>query len=339
MRRRCGRIPPVTKRIPKRPPARARSTATRVHARLPLAALRIFAAVAERRSFSAAAEALNLSTAAVSMQVKALEDYLQVRLFVRNPKSVDLTAEGERLVPFVDRGLGELEQGFRAVKAERSGGVLVVSLLTSFLHRWLLPRLPRFLSTHPEIDLRLQCTQEMTDFARSEVHVAIRVGAGAWPRVHAERLFEEFLVPVCSPELLARHGRLDGPGATGTYPLLHSTSEPWDMWTQGIPYERWAERWPERGAAFDDSVAILLAAAHGQGLVLSRWSLTQDFLAAGQLVSACDCAIPYGYDYFFVCPPAYLSIPKVQSLRQWLLAEAAQVPRPANVVGQPVYRK
>jgi LysR family glycine cleavage system transcriptional activator len=272
------------------------------------------------------------------MQVKALENYLQVRLFVRNPKSVDLTAEGERLVPFVERGLGELEQGFRAVKAERSGGVLVVSLLTSFLHRWLLPRLPKFLAAHPEIDLRLQCTQDLTDFARSEVHVAIRMGSGGWPRVHAERMFDEYLVPLCSPALLARHGLLPGTGTTGSYPLLHSTSEPWEMWTEGVRYERWTERWPDRGAAFDDSVAILMAAVHGQGLVLSRWSLAQDFLASGQLVSACDCAIPYGYGCYFVCPPSYLSIPKVQVLRDWLFAEAAQAPRPPKVVGQAASR-
>ena len=310
----------------------ARTKPVVAHARLPLAALRVFAAVAARRSFSGAAELLNLSTAAVSMQVKALEDYLQVRLLSRDSKRVELTSEGERLVPYVERGLGELEQGFRAVKAERNGGVLVVSMLTSFLHRWLLPRLPRFIAAHPDIDLRMQCSTELTDFARSEVHVGIRMGPGGWPRVHAERLYEEYLVPVCSPELLKRHGPLPGLGTTGSYPLLHSTSEPWDMWTDGIPYERWDERWPERGAAFDDSVAILVAASHGQGLVLSRWNLAQDFLASGQLVSACDCAIPYGYGCYFVCPPGYLAIPKVQRFREWLLAESAGTPQPQRVV-------
>jgi LysR family glycine cleavage system transcriptional activator len=236
------------------------------HPRLPLNALRVFAAVASRRSFSGAAELLNLTTAAVSLQVKALEDYLQVRLLVRGPQGVALTAEGERLAPFVERGLSELERGFRLVRAERSGGVLVVSMLTSFLHRWLMPRLPEFLASHPEIDLRLQCTTQLTDFARSEVHVAIRMGRGAWPHVHADRLFTEYVAPVCSPALLERHGRLPGPGTTGSYPLLHSTSEPWEMWTEGAVLENWDERWPARGAAFDDSVAILSAAVQGQGL-------------------------------------------------------------------------
>lgn len=52
------------------------------------------------------------------------------------------------------------------------------------------------------------------------------------------------------------------------------------------------DRWLERGAAFDDSMAILVAAAHDQGLVLSRWSLCQSLLASGQLVRASGTAIP-----------------------------------------------
>ena len=320
-----ARRAPAARRAAKRPgPA-----VQKAHARLPLAALRVFACVAARRSFSGAAEALHLSTAAVSMQVKALEQYLQVKLLRRTSHSVELTAEGERLVPFVQRGLDELEQGFSTVRAANSGGVLVVSLLTSFMNSWLIARLPEFFATYPGIDLRLQCSSAVTDFARSDVHVAIRVGRGRWPRVHCEKLFTEYLVPMCSPALLARHGALSGPGPLGTWPLLHSSTEPWEMWTEGLDN---AERWPESGAAFDDSLAVLSAAAHGQGLVLSRWSLAQPLLASGQLVVACDIAIPYGYDCYFVCPPAYLELDKVQAFRQWLLRHAADMPLPARII-------
>ncbi len=273
---------------------------------------------------------LNLTTAAVSMQVKALEDYLQVRLFLRSPQHVELTAEGARLAPFVERGLGELEHGFRVVKAERAGGVLVVSMLTSFLHRWLAPRLPEFLTAHADIDLRLQCTVALTDFARSEVHVAIRMGVGEWPGLHIEKLYDEWVVPVCAPALLAKHGMLE-PGTTRDYPLLHSTSEPWDMWTKGFDYSSWDEVWPERGAAFDDSVAILSAAMSGHGLVLARWNLVCEYVANGQLVQAADVAIPYGYDCYFVCPPAYLEIRKVRVFRDWLMKLAAKCPPPPRV--------
>jgi LysR family glycine cleavage system transcriptional activator len=323
----------------KSPPARRRSSGARraakldepvqkAHARLPLAALRVFACVAARRSFSDAAEALHLSTAAVSMQVKALEGYLQVQLLRRTSHSVELTAEGERLAPFVQRGLDELEQGFSTVRAARSGGVLVVSLLTSFMNSWLISRLPHFFAVHSNIDLRLQCTSAVTDFARSDVHVAIRMGRGRWPRVHSEKLFTEYLVPLCTPTLLARHGALSGPGPLGSWPLLHSSTEPWEMWTEGLDT---AERWPERGSAFDDSLAVLSAAAHGQGLVLSRWTLAQPYLDSGQLVAASDVAIPYGYDCYFVCPPAYLELDKVQTFRQWLQCHAADMPLPPRI--------
>jgi len=302
--------------------------ASKAHARLPLAALRVFAAVASQRSFSSAAELLNLTTAAVSMQVKTLEDYLQVRLLLRTSRGVDLSAEGERLLPFVQRGLDELEQGFRMVRAERDGGVLVASLLSSFLNSWLVSRLPDFYASHPEIDLRLQCTTDLTDFARSDVHVGIRMGRGRWASLQIDKLFDEYLVPLCTPKLLARHGRLQGPGPIGDYPVLHSSSEPWEMWTEGHGYR---ELWPVRGAAFDDSAAILGAAATGQGLVLSRWSLAQPFLASGQLVRASDVAIRYGMDCYFVCPPAYLALRKVQVFRNWLLRHAAAMPLPDRV--------
>ena len=101
------------------------------------------------------------------------------------------------------------------------------------------------------------------------------------------------------------------------------------MWTKGVSY---AERWPASGAAFDDSLAVMTAAAHGQGLVLNRWSLAQPYLASGQLVVASDCAIPYGYDCYCVCPPAYLELGKVQAFWKWLLHHAADMPLPPRVV-------
>jgi DNA-binding transcriptional LysR family regulator len=320
------------------PPARRKASAAvqapKAHARLPLAALRVFAAVAARRSFSSAAELLNLSTAAVSMQIKTLEQYLEVRLFLRGPHHVELTAEGERLVPFVERGLGELEQGFRLLRADRGGGALVVSMLPSFLHSWLLPRLPRFHAAHPEIDLRLQCTPELADFGRAEVHAAIRVGEGRWPNLHAEKLFDEWLIPVCAPALLARHGMLEGPGTTRDYPLLHSISEPWTMWLEGATLRtcRTDAGWPASGAAFDDSVAILSAAVQGRGLVLARWSLADAFITSGQLVPACGAVIPHSFDAWFVCPTGYLQMRKVERFREWLVDEARRAARPGVIV-------
>jgi LysR family glycine cleavage system transcriptional activator len=289
--------------------------------------VRVFEAVASQRSFSAAADALHVTTAAVSMQIKSLEQYLQLRLFRRDRRHVQLTADGELLLPYVRRGLDELELGFRAVKSAR-GGALVISVLGSFLQRWFLPRLPAFRETHPKIDLQIRASPAVADFARDDVHVAIRFGRGDWPRVHAEPLMDEWLVAVCAPELLKRYGGLRGPGDTGDFPLLHSSSEPWEIWLTGN--DEGKELWPATGTAFDDSVAVVHAAEQGQGLALARWSLAADQLAEGRVVLAHPHALRFARSYHFVCPESYLSLPKVAAFREWLLGVAESSRKPAG---------
>lgn len=294
-------------------------------ARLPLNAVRVFEAVATQQSFSAAAEALHVTTAAVSMQIKSLEQYLQVRLFVRNRRDVQLSAEGQALLPYVRRGLDELELGFRSLKSAR-GSALTISVLHSFLQRWFLLRLPEFRDKHPKIDLQIRASAALADFARDDVHVAIRFGRGGWPRVHAERLMDEWLVPVCTPELYERYGPLRGPGDTGAYPLLHSASEPWDIWLTGNDEDK--ELWPVTGTAFDDSVAVVRAAEHGQGLALVRWSLAANQITEGHVVLAHPHVLRFARSYHFVCPESYLTLPKVAAFRDWLHAVAQSSPKP-----------
>jgi LysR family glycine cleavage system transcriptional activator len=294
-----------------------------------LNAVRVFEAVAARGSFSAAADALHVTTAAVSMQIKSLEDYLQVRLLQRNARNVQLTAEGQSLLPFVRRGLDELELGFRTVKLGRSSGALVVSLLASYLQRWLLPRIGAFRAAHPKIDLQFRTSTAIVDFAREDVHVAIRFGRGTWPGVHAEKLLDEWLVPVCAPALRERYGPLRDTGGTGDYPLLHSSTEPWSFWlNESFAAGVGEDFWPDVGTAFDDSATVLHAAEHGQGLALTRWSLAAQAIASGRLVMPYERALPFAFGYYFVCPEAYLTLGKVAQFREWLMAEAAHSPKP-----------
>ncbi len=298
-------------------------------ARLPLNAVRAFEAVAAYESFSAAAEALHVTTAAVSMAIKSLEDYLQVQLFRRSARKVHLTAEGQSLLPYVRRGLDELEQGFRTIKSGRSGGALVVSLLTSYLQKWLLPRISAFNTLQPGVDLQFRTSCDLVDFAHEDVHVAVRFGRGTWPRVHAEKILDEWLVPVCTPKLLKHHGPLRGIGDTGSYPLVHSASEPWSFWLSGdFGTGAGDDHWPDIGTAFDDSVTVLNAAEQGQGLALARWSLVAPAIASGHLALAYKHAMPFAYSYHFVCPEPYLALTKVAKFREWLISEAALAPRP-----------
>ena len=159
--------------------------------RLPLGALRVFEAVASRLSFSAAADALNVTPAAVSQQIKSLEDYLQVPLFRRNGRRVEVTDEGLELLPGVRSGLDQLEAALQHIRQHQRGGPLQVSLLASFLQMWLLPRIRAFRRKSPDVHLRFHTSRELVDFARAPIHVALRFGRGDYPNLHVEKLLDE----------------------------------------------------------------------------------------------------------------------------------------------------
>ncbi len=295
--------------------------------RAPLASLRVFVAVAEHKSFTRGADALGVTASAASMQVQALEEYLRVPLFRRNGRQVELTPQGALLRPKVEQALADLERAIDEARADRGSGPLRVTTLASFLAQWLLPRLPSFSAQHAGIDVQVHTSTELVDFVKTGLDAGIRFGAGTWPRLHIQKLFDEWLVPVCTPALLQRHGPVTEARDLRRYKLLHSTYEPWTAWLLEGGDE---EVWPSSGAAFDDAVAIVRASGAGQGLALSRWSLVADEVAIGRLAVA-GRAVRSAHAYHFVCPPAYLALEKVAAFRQWLEAECARFPSPPEV--------
>ena len=150
---------------------------------MPLGALRVFEAVATHLNFSAAAEALNVTPAAVSQQIKSLESYVQVPLFRRNGRRVEITEEGMEMLPAVRAGLDRLESAVHMIKQHGRSGPLQVTLLTSFLQIWLVPRIRSFRRKHPDIELRFHTSSELVDFSRTPLHVGIRFGQGNYPNL------------------------------------------------------------------------------------------------------------------------------------------------------------
>ncbi|MBC7983545.1 MAG: LysR family transcriptional regulator, partial [Candidatus Obscuribacterales bacterium] len=159
--------------------------------KLPLNALRVFEAVAARLSFTEAAASLDVTPAAVSSQIKTLEELLETPLFHRHSRSVRLTAQGAQLLPGVQRGLAELSHAVEQLRRHRQSGLLNVSLLGSFLQKWLLPRLGDFYQKHPEVDLRFSASRELVDFMQTDFHAAVRYGSGTWPGVRSERMLDD----------------------------------------------------------------------------------------------------------------------------------------------------
>jgi LysR family glycine cleavage system transcriptional activator len=292
--------------------------------RLPLNALRVFEAVATRLNFGDAAEALHVTPAAVSQQIKSLEDYLQTPLLRRNGRNVQLTLEGTRLLPGIRRGMDELEAALQQIRQERQSGTVNVTTLSSFLQKWLTPRLADLHARHPEIDFRIHASAEAVDFARTDFHAGIRLGHGRYEGLHSEKILDESLVVVASPKVLAKYGPLSDAGGLSKLPLLHGTEIDWASWCAGDT----ACLTALRGAFIDDSASLLSAVIEGLGFGILRWTLAAGELQAGRVALASTRVVPYQFAYYFVCPEAYLALPKVAALRDWLVEQARQFAGP-----------
>ncbi|MGH8540117.1 MAG: LysR substrate-binding domain-containing protein [Stenotrophobium sp.] len=290
--------------------------------RLPLTALQVFEAVAAQQSFAGAARALHVTPAAVSQQVRALESQFGYPLFDRSASLTRLTAEGARLLPGVRRAFAELRRTLEEARRGADAPRLNITMLASFLQRWLLPRLPEFQHSHPDIDLRLSASTELVNFESSDFDAGIRYGVGRWPGLRATKLFDDWLLPVCHPELLRKHGPIRQAHDLAKFPLLHGDEfESWQDWVK-LRFGR-SETVPP-GPKLDDSAAIIVAAERGQGLALARWSLVAASVNNGQLACAADTAVQYLRSCYLVAPHSKADRPVVRAFREWLCKAGAE---------------
>lgn len=295
--------------------------------RLPsLNALRAFEAAARHESFTRAAAELSVTQGAVSHQVKALEEELGLRLFLRARQRLVITEAGRAYLEIVRDAFDRIAGGTERLLQRRKSGILAVSASPNFAAKWLVHRLGRFAEANPGVDLRLDASIQHVDFARDETDVAIRHGDGSWPGLHVTRLCAEELFPVCSPKLLKGRAALRTPADLARHTLLH-IDEPLD-------WARWLEAAgaagvdaggdPRRGPVFSQRSMAIDAAIDGQGVALARTALCAWDLLAGRLVRPFRFRLPVPYAYWIVCPKANAQLPKIATFRDWLLAEAAE---------------
>ncbi|NUS38232.1 MAG: LysR family transcriptional regulator [Lysobacter sp.] len=285
--------------------------------RAPLHALPGFVAAARGGNLSRAAESLHLTVSALSHQIRGLEERMGRRLFVRNARGVELTADGRQLFDRIAPHFDALEQALRPYCARRDD-VLTLTLMPSFAASWLVPRLPRFLSAHPQLEINLQSSIAVVDFERAPaLDAGLRFGPGRWPGVHAVHLLDDWVTPTASPDLLARLGRptlrtLD------RYPLLGAPGGRWSEW-----FAQFGGRAPERFVAtFDDSDTLHRAAAEGLGIALGRMTLARPLVEAGRLVPLFDERLKAEFAHYLVYPPRSEGHAGLAAFRAWLVEEA-----------------
>ena len=296
----------------------------------PLNALRAFEAAARHLSLTKAAQELNVSPGAVSHQIRALEALLGIPLFERRVRAIALTPAAKMLYPGVQNGFLQIQEAVAGLRQVANERVLTVSTSPGLTAKWLAPRLYRFASGHPEIEVRISSSLANANFTTDGVDVAVRnlpVRPADDPGLLIERLVELSLVPVCSPRLAAQHGSPRTAQALTRMPLIHDESlsgrariPTWSDWfdAAGLPSVDIG-----RGLHFNSADHALDAASEGAGVLLAHDLLAYDDLRTGRLIIPVAQPIPTGRGYYVVCPKHRSAVPQVRAFRDWIKQEAA----------------
>ena len=301
----------------------------------PLNSLRAFEAAARHLSIRKAAGELHVTPAAVSHQIKALEEGLGFKLFRRLPGGLELTEAASAGLSAMRAGFDGLAQAVDLMRAQVHVRTLTVGAAPSFAGKWLVPRIQRFVSAYPDIDLRVSAGMNFIDdrleggrpeFASADI--AIRFGTGRYEGYRADKLFSVAAVPMCSPRLLQGEHPLRVPADLRHHALLHDDTirsedggASWKTWLEMAGVEGVDAT---RGPHFSHASMGLDAAVDGVGVVLGYPVLASADLASGKLIIPFALSVPLAYSYYLVSPEAAVGQPAIVAFRNWITAEARE---------------
>lgn len=286
---------------------------------IPFRSIIVFHAVARAGSVSRAAEELRVTPSAVSQQIHALELHLGTALTLKVGRNIVLTEAGERYFQMIGREIEHIADVTQHVRGVRSAMTLTVRAAPSVASKWLLPRLHSFVDANPDIELRLDGTNETTDFSKENVDIQIRHGDGVWPGLFVESFGKERFLPLAAPAH-APAASLTA-DALADHRLIHSVKSQvqWPFWFAQAGVET-GQRW--KRVLFDRSHTAIDAAVAGIGIALESELLAWRELREGTLV--CPIIAPPSValaTQWIVCPHSHLRHRKTRTFLDWLRGE------------------
>lgn len=290
--------------------------------------LEAFEAAGRLGNLTLAGEEMGLTVSAVSRQIAGLEDQVGFRLFNRTNKGVSLTPEGAEYIVNVRSALDDLRDGRSGIGERRREKRLVVSVLPTFLNRWLMPRLRRFSQMRPDIELSISKEYRAVDFTREDYDMAVRYGDGHFNGLASSLLFEEVNTPVCTMSMLdrmlgdRRFEELQPRDLSHTTLLYSGTCAlNWDEWFVYAGCPTVADE--ARRMHFDSCMDALDGARFGVGAAVANIPYVQSELRDGSLVAPFRILQPKRQGWWIVHPSGFERQEKVGAFKAWMMEEAA----------------
>lgn len=282
----------------------------------PLSCLMAFESAARRSSFKLAAIELNLTPSAVSHQIAKLEELLEIKLFDRTGRQIQLTTSGQE---YLSRLSGALDTISVATDNARKGvnNTLFVHCSPSFASLWLMPRLTDFAKTYPNISLTLSSSVMPSDFDSAQVDLDIRYGLPVWEGVKVVPIYQERLLPLASPEFIKQHN-IKKPEDLINLPLINSSVNilQWNNWfaSRKIDYIP-----PQYAYRFERTFMALEAAVQGLGVAFDSSFMADRLIQAGTLVPIFKTEWSLKVEaHHMVFPSRHMHRPEVMNFIEWV---------------------
>ncbi|MCP4315418.1 MAG: LysR family transcriptional regulator [Hyphomicrobiales bacterium] len=289
-----------------------------------LKGLQALEAAARLGSFVAAARELSVSPAAVSQLVRSLEDQVGHKLFYRINRGITLTEAGLETLPRLSAAFEELRAVSRRISGSALRSRLTISAPPSVATGWLPLRIAEFTGLAGAVDISLREDNDPVDFERHRIDLRFSYGRFHYQTHATEEILTDSVIPVCSPEFLARYGPLDTARDIAAAPLIHTDWGPaaatFPVWRNWLENQEFAQESNDlRGIVANSSVMAVNFAMSGLGIALCQSLLASQHIASGHLVRVCEMTLAQSQPYCLTIPQRSTKRPVVSALRDWLI--------------------
>ena len=262
----------------------------------PLKAIASFDAVMRTGSAKVAAESMFVTPGAVGQQLRKLEDWLGIQLFIRSVRKLQPTEEAMRYWQQIQPALAQIDETHTSLLGKFVFDVSL-SLPPAFASTWFARRMPDLIQRLPDLQLHLNANAEPVDLCAGTYGLAVRHFDGKDDKLHSRLLLSDEVRVYCSPqyqEQLQLVALEDLRRAT----LIHTTSHA--NWARWLAQSGAFSSGTVSGLRFDQSELAIDAARRGQGLVLTSPWLIEEDVECGRLVQLFGHSLITGKGYYVV---------------------------------------
>jgi len=280
-----------------------------------------FEITARLGSFSAAAKELNVTQPAISRTISALETHLGYPLFHRHGRWIEMTQNGDRLFRATSAAFNTVSETLREIGHQSlSHDIVSISMSTTAVNYWFLPRMQKFKRNFPAVNLQFQMFNLSNYDQAKDVDLWIRLSDPDDVNMHRWPFADERLLALCSPEYLAEYGSLDQPTKGRIHTALDGMNQRYSL-AEYLHATGRGALGSYQTFQFSDFSSTVQAALKGQGVALTWASETSHQVIKGNLVPASTQVVKTGRRHHILASNLTPMRAVVEDVRDWLIKE------------------